>query len=202
MNTRCQLAAVTEQIARELTPVEKIARRWGKIRKRAGQILRKMVSPSAVAGKAKRVLHLPQAGGGAGGGGGGGMGSPYPTVDEAEVEVGKHPIKVPPLGLQPGEMVRVKSYAEILKTLDANRCYEGCALMPIMREFCGRTYTVRKRIDHFFDERNRKLLKAKNMVILNEVHCHSEPDNYGDWAGCDRSCYLFWKEAWLERVQS
>ena len=179
---KCQLAAITREFARELTFGERIRRRWGQISKRVRTLLPKLLSPAAMAGKTRKVLHLQQFG----------QVVPVPSNDKQ--------VKVPPLGLQVDEPVRVKTFAQIQQTLDENGCYEGCSFMMNMHEFCGNVYTVARRIDHFFDERDRKLLKARNMVILNGVHCHSEADSSMAWAGCDRACYLFWKEAWLERV--
>lgn len=189
MISKCQLAAISRDFARVLTPGERILHRWRKIRRRLNQILPKLFSPTAVARKTGVVLHLTQL-------------RPAPTMAVRPADPMPTPVKLPPLGLQPEEPVRVKSFEEIQRTLDVNGCYEGCAFMFIMREFCGKTFKVAKRIDHFFDERDRKLLRARNMVILHGVHCHSEPDHAQAWAGCERSCYLFWKEAWLQRVEA
>jgi hypothetical protein len=71
-----------------------------------------------------------------------------------------------------------------------------------MGRFCGGIYTVRKRIDRYFDERTRRMLKLRNVVILDGVYCEPPSSGPHDYAGCTRSCFLFWKEAWLERVSS
>ena len=42
--------------------------------------------------------------------------------------------------------------------------------------------------------------KVRDVVMLDGVYCESAPYDRQDWAGCDRTCFLFWKEAWLERV--
>jgi hypothetical protein len=85
--------------------------------------------------------------------------------------------------------------------LDEEGRTDGLGFMTsAMRKYCGGIYTVRKRIRLFFDERRREMLKARNVVILDGVYCESPPDDTEDWAGCDRTCFLFWKEAWLERV--
>ena len=36
--------------------------------------------------------------------------------------------------------------------------------------------------------------------ILDEVHCVPPDHAACAYAGCQRSCFLFWKEGWLERV--
>jgi hypothetical protein len=108
-----------------------------------------------------------------------------------------------PLGLQPGERVRVKPGADIRATLDGHGRYEGLGYMSAtMDRYCGGTYTVLRRVDRFFDERTQRMLKLKNTVILDEVYCEPEPQAEERIAGCNRMCFLFWKEAWLERIGS
>lgn len=189
---KCQLDALSRDVARELTLAEQISRRWSIIRRRTTEILRKATSLKAVANKAKTVVHLRQVS----------SGTQTAMADDVETPQGyAKPTSFTPLGLQPGERVRVKSYQDILKTLDAAGRCEGCGFTAAMPQYCGKTTTVLKRVDRFFDERNAKLLKARNMVLLADFFCHSPPDVNLAWAGCDRSCYLFWKEAWLERVE-
>jgi hypothetical protein len=106
-----------------------------------------------------------------------------------------------PIGLKPGDKVQVKPYKEILKTLDEERRCEGLPYMEsTMGKYCGGSYTVRKRVNYFFDERRWRMYKVKNVVILEGVYCESSPGGSESWAGCDRTCFLFWKEAWLEKL--
>jgi hypothetical protein len=88
-----------------------------------------------------------------------------------------------------------------LTTLDAKYRFEGMGFMiDEMSAFCGGVYTVRKRVNRFFDERHQRLLKLRGVVILEDVFCEPRSDSPARYAGCARTCYLFWKEAWLERV--
>lgn len=106
----------------------------------------------------------------------------------------------PPLA--PGDRVRVRTMPEIEATLDDNGTCGGMGFLPIvMAKYCGGTYTVRGRVDRFFDERNWKMLKLRDSVILDDVFCQPPREAGVPWAGCDRSCFLFWKEAWLERIE-
>jgi hypothetical protein len=106
-----------------------------------------------------------------------------------------------PLGLKAGERVRVKSHDAIQATLDHTGRCEGLEYMAwIMDGFCERPFTVRKRVDQFFDERQRRMLRLRNVVILDDVFCEPDPRGTGSLAGCQKTCFLFWKEAWLERV--
>jgi hypothetical protein len=106
-----------------------------------------------------------------------------------------------PLGLQAGDRVRVKSRDGIRATLDASGRCETLEYMAWVQDaFCGGTFTVRKRVDKFFDERQRRILRLRNVVILDGVYCEPDPNGTGSLAGCQKTCFLFWKEAWLERV--
>jgi hypothetical protein len=106
-----------------------------------------------------------------------------------------------PTGLQPGDRVRVKSLAEIQATLDSHGRYEGLFYTSAtMDRYCGGTYTVLTRVDRFFDERSRRMLRMKNTVLLEGVYCQPAPDLDDRIAGCKRTCFLFWKEVWLQRV--
>jgi hypothetical protein len=100
------------------------------------------------------------------------------------------------LGLRPGELVEVKSIDEILATLDPNRKYKGLLWMTGMRKFCGKRYRVLKRIENILLETNGDSRKMKNTVILDGVMCDGS-----DFGSCDRSCFHFWREAWLKRVE-
>lgn len=109
--------------------------------------------------------------------------------------------KPEPLNLQSGDRVRVKSLDEIRATLDENGRTGGCTFIySEMAKHCGKTYTVHKRINQFFDEATRKFLKPRSMVSLRDVYCEPAWDAGHDYAGCDRSCFVFWKEDWLERI--
>ena len=107
-----------------------------------------------------------------------------------------------PLGLKPGERVRVRSWAEIEQTLDADKCCGGLGWLPLQQHHCGKTYAVVRRVDRFFDERARRLLKLRDVVLLDGVHCIPPKDGPWSYAGCERMCFLFWKEDWLERVSA
>jgi len=106
------------------------------------------------------------------------------------------------LDLQPGDKVRVKSMKEIEGMLDENGRFDGLAFMkPAMERYCGKEYMVKKRIKLFFDERYWKFFKLRNVVILDDVICESRQIDVQVWGGCDRSCFLFWKEAWLVKAE-
>lgn len=100
------------------------------------------------------------------------------------------------LNLKPNELVEVRSEQEILQTLNAKKRHKGLLWMAGMRKYCGKRYKVFKRLDTILLESNGELRKMKNTVLLESVMC----DGY-EFFGCDRSCFHYWREAWLKRVE-
>ena len=96
--------------------------------------------------------------------------------------------------------MKVRSLEEIQKTLDKGNKCQGLAYTPAMRKYCGGTYYVLKRVEKVFDERNWKLSSIKDVVLLDSVFCDGSGGVGKAWDGCDRTCYLWWKEAWLEKL--
>jgi len=113
---------------------------------------------------------------------------------------GPEPVVPAPLHLQEGERVRVRPLEQIRATLDEVGDCQGLGFMPVQAAFCGREFTVRKRVERFFDERTRRMLRIRHTVILDEVYCEPPAGGTDDYSGCHRTCFLFWKEAWLERA--
>jgi hypothetical protein len=101
------------------------------------------------------------------------------------------------LALQPGERVEVKSVDEILATLDRRRRHQGLLWMTGMSKHCGKQYRVFKRVERITLESNGEQRAMKNTVLLEGVVCDGR-----EFGGCDRSCFHFWREAWLRRVLS
>jgi hypothetical protein len=103
------------------------------------------------------------------------------------------------LNLRSGELVRVKSYAEVLATLDTNNKNAGLFFDAEMVPFCGRTFRVRDRVQQFIDEKSGKMTTLKTpAVILDKVWCQSRYSACRVF--CPRSIFSWWREVWLERV--
>jgi len=109
-------------------------------------------------------------------------------------------VHISTLNLREGEWVRVKSFEDIKTTLDENNKFQGLSFTFAQKKFCGGTYRVFKRLERVFDERKWKLSRIKNVVLLENVYCDGAGGIDRDWDGCDRMCFLWWKEIWLERV--
>jgi hypothetical protein len=104
-----------------------------------------------------------------------------------------------PLGLQPGELVRVKSKEEIARTLNAQGRNKGLWFDREMLPYCGGTFRVRSRVSRFINDRDGKMIVLKNeAVTLEGVVCSGEL-SLRRWF-CPRAIYPYWRECWLERV--
>lgn len=101
-----------------------------------------------------------------------------------------------PLGLRAGEQVTVRSREEILATLDRTGALDGLPFMPEMLAFCGRTFTVAKRAHKTCDTVTSSGLRR----MTDTVHLEGTRCDGGAHGGCEASCQIFWKEAWLERA--
>ncbi|MCI0562880.1 MAG: hypothetical protein MN733_30740 [Nitrososphaera sp.] len=103
------------------------------------------------------------------------------------------------LHLQPGELVRVKSYKDILATLNEGNRNQGLWFDAEMVRFCGGTYRVLKRVNRIIDEKKGRMLEFHNpCIILQNVYCRADISKYRLF--CTRSIYPYWREIWLERI--
>lgn len=103
------------------------------------------------------------------------------------------------LGLQPGDMVEVKSLQEIVATLNRNGYNRGLHFSADQRPFCGRRYRVRNRADNFIAEGTGEMKHFRNTVMLEDVLCDSACFAFG---GCYRADLLYWREIWLRRIEA
>jgi hypothetical protein len=122
-------------------------------------------------------------------------GTPYPylwgTLDKTPRET---------LDLQPGELVQVKSYEEILKTLNKRNRNRGLFFGPEMVPYCGSQRRVRARVEHIIDERTGKMLTLPGeCIILEGAICGSRYSERRLF--CPRSLFPFWREIWLKRPE-
>jgi hypothetical protein len=103
------------------------------------------------------------------------------------------------LDLKPGELVRIKSYSDILRTLDSRNRNRGLYFDAEEIPYCGGTYRVLRRVTKIINERTGKMKEMKNpCIVLDSVVC---PSRYSECrVFCPRSIYAYWREIWLERV--
>jgi hypothetical protein len=94
-------------------------------------------------------------------------------------------------------MVEVRSEEEILRTLDADGKLDGLPFMPEMLGFCGKRYRVRARAHKACDTIDwQQYRRMERAVHLEELRCDGSAHG-----GCQAGCLLYWKEAWLVRVE-
>ena len=98
--------------------------------------------------------------------------------------------------LKAGMLVEVRSREEILASLDQDGAVERMPFMPEMLKHCGRQYRVsavaHKTCDSAYKTFGRKL---ENSVHLEELRCDGSAHG-----GCQATCLLFWKTAWIKPV--
>jgi len=124
-------------------------------------------------------------------------GTPYPW----RVGLVQHGAKTPAakLDVQPGELVKIRSYPEILKTLNVQRQNRGMWFDAEMVPYCGGTYRVLDRVSKIINEKTGKMQHLKNdCIMLDEVVCRACYATNRRF--CPRAIYAYWREIWLERV--
>jgi hypothetical protein len=105
------------------------------------------------------------------------------------------------LGLQPGELVRVKSFEAIRETCDESNMNRGLMWDAELAPYCGGTYQVLKRVTKIVSEKNGKMQEMKTpCIILDSVVCQARYSECRLF--CPRSIYPYWREIWLERIAS
>jgi hypothetical protein len=124
-------------------------------------------------------------------------GAPYPWRHGKVPKGRRTPSKK--LDLKVGELVRVRSYAEILETLDQNWRNRGMYFDAEHVPFCGGTYRVLRRVEKLIDEKTGKMLPLKSdAIILQDVACQARYAKCRRF--CSRSIFPYWREIWLERA--
>jgi hypothetical protein len=102
------------------------------------------------------------------------------------------------LDLAPGTPVRIRSYSEILDTLDGHNRNRGLYFDAEEVPFCGQDHVVRSSVERTMDERTGRLIEMKgNTVILEDTWCKGHYSDHRMF--CPRAIYPFWRETWLER---
>jgi hypothetical protein len=101
-----------------------------------------------------------------------------------------------PVEFNPGDQVLVKSKDQIQATLNSWNELKGCSFLPEMWQYCGTKQRVLKPVKRFVDERDCRVKKLKGVYLLQGVNCQGF-ELYGE---CDRACFYFWREEWLEKI--
>lgn len=100
------------------------------------------------------------------------------------------------LGLQVGEIVRVKHKHLIEATLNERSRNRGLWFDPEMLRFCGGEYRVKARVERTIAEKTGELRTVVTPCIILEGVTAT-----GEYLGLNpENEYIFWREIWLERV--
>lgn len=100
--------------------------------------------------------------------------------------------------LRPGDVVEVRSAEEILGTLDEAGALDAVPFMPEMLRFVGQRFKVSCRVEKICDTiASTGRRRMDDTVYLEDLRC----DGSGH-GGCQAGCRIYWKEAWLRRVDS
>jgi hypothetical protein len=100
------------------------------------------------------------------------------------------------LDLKIGEIVEIKSKEEILATLDGRGELDSLPFMPEMLQFCGQRVPVYRRAIKLCDTKDLTgMHRMEASVHLEGLRCDGQAHG-----GCQAGCLLYWKEAWLKRV--
>lgn len=109
------------------------------------------------------------------------------------------PLSDPPLDLEPGELVQIKSKEEIAQTLTKDGRNKGLWFDREMMIHCGRTFRVRRRVTRFINDQDGKMIELKtDCVTLDGCVCSGE-HSLSRWF-CGRAIYPYWRETWLRRL--
>ncbi|MHB8756367.1 MAG: hypothetical protein ACYC92_15650 [Candidatus Acidiferrales bacterium] len=104
------------------------------------------------------------------------------------------------LKLRPNDLVEVKSPDEIASTLDAAGTVDQLPFMREMVEYCGRRFRVSRRVVKVCASGMKsgsvlREFRADDVVLLEGLRCSG-----ADHDGCQKGCVIFWREAWLRKV--
>jgi hypothetical protein len=98
---------------------------------------------------------------------------------------------------QADDWVEVRSREEILRTLDESGRLEGLPFMPQMLQYCGQRFQIYKRAHKTCDA----VGSLGGLKLPHGIHLDLRCDGHA-YGGCQASCLLFWKEAWLRPVDA
>jgi hypothetical protein len=106
---------------------------------------------------------------------------------------GYREVDPPAIDLKPGDLVEVRSAAEIMASLDGDGKLDGLPFMPEMLAYCGRRLHVSKRADNTCALGQPR--RIEGTVHLEQTRCDGSAHR-----GCEAGCLFLWREAWLRRA--
>ena len=116
--------------------------------------------------------------------------------EEFGAAVGKE-IKTPAIALhyKQGDLVEVRTKAEIEPTIDAFGKNRGLRIDHEMLRHSGKRFRVLRKVDRIILETTGKMREIQNTVLLDQVQCEGLCRR-----ACSRSSHPMWREAWLKKI--
>lgn len=102
-------------------------------------------------------------------------------------------------GPRTGDIVEVRPLEEINATLDEHGKCGGLKFLRPMEQYCGRRFRVLKPVRRILDEHEHVMRTIRDTVVLEGGICHGQGIRGREC--CDRSCFFYWKEAWLKKIK-
>jgi hypothetical protein len=106
--------------------------------------------------------------------------------------------------LRSGDLVQIKTPSEIYHLLENSGTLLCLPFMPEMAKFCGMRFRVSDRVVQAtmdalavpnYSGSYVREFKSNDVIFLEGVRCSGVFHG-----GCQRGCRIFWKEAWLEKI--
>ena len=122
-------------------------------------------------------------------------GTPYPYLKGTLEKTPRQKV-----GIQAGELVQVKSYQEIMETLNTKNKNQGLSFDAEMVPYCGSVRRVMARIERIIDERTGKMISiSSDCLMLEGTVCRAKFGHKRLF--CPRSACAYWREIWVKRLE-
>lgn len=92
--------------------------------------------------------------------------------------------------------MRVRPWNEIAATLDTRGSLDGLPFMSEMLPYCGRSFTINRRLERTCEEIHGDMRRIRDVVYLDQLRC--DGTSHG---GCQKGCRFFWKDKWLTECE-
>ena len=104
-----------------------------------------------------------------------------------------------PAKFREGDVVRIRSKSDVLSSVDTHNRFLESLFVDQILDYCGKQFKVYKILYHYFDEHKYRMFKViEPLYMLDGLICYGEDEMFE--VKCNRSCYLFLHETWLEKV--
>jgi hypothetical protein len=101
------------------------------------------------------------------------------------------------LGVNVGDIVQVKSHAQVLETVHEDLANRGLRFHPEMVPYCDKSFRVSRRLRRLMNEKTGQLMELKNeCLVLEGASCVGR---YTQPLLCPRGMPPYWREVWLQK---